>query len=92
MAISHENVIRMMAITSGELQESDFDFFRNHITPFVEYLVEHAIADLVRVGMDELLAKSMITTISELSKMSGANDLFDYGVSRTIFEEGMTNA
>ena len=92
MAISMENAQRMMALTaSPNLSEADFPFFRNHITPFVEWLVEKAVEDLVTLGVERDLAFSMLNTISHLSKMSGANDLFDYGVTATLME-GMDNA
>ena len=92
MAISMENAQRMMALTaSPNLDEADFPFFRNHITPFAEWLVEKAIEDLVRLGIDHGLASSILKTTSFISKMSGANDLFDYGVTATLME-GMDNA
>lgn len=92
MAITKENARRMMSITSSaDLDEADFPFFRNHISSFVEWLVDNAIEDLVRQGIDRDLAHSMLNTISHLSKMSGANDLFDYGVTATLLE-GMDNA
>lgn len=92
MAISTENIKRMMAITSGELQEQDFSFFRNHITPFVEWLVDNAVNDLVGRGIERDFAEALINTVSHLSKMSGANDLFDFGLSSQILEEnGLTD-
>lgn len=88
MAITKENARRMMLITSSaELSNEDFPFFRNHITSFSEWLVSEAINDLVRLGVDKDLASSMLNTISHISSMAGATNLFDYGVSATIFEE-----
>ena len=88
MAITKENARRMMLITSSaNLSDEDFPFFRNHITSFSEWLVSEAINDLVRLGVDKDLASSMLNTISHISSMAGATNLFDYGVSATIFEE-----
>jgi len=92
MAITQENALRMMDITQqAQMDKEQFDFFRNHIASFVEWLVEGAIRDLVSVGVDFDLANSMINTISHLSKMAGANDLFDYGVVAQLME-GQDNA
>ena len=88
MAITTENAMRMIAITSAPtIEEADFPFFRNHISSFVEWLGDHAVSDLVQHGMDELFARSMIGTITQMAKLAGANDLFDYGNARMLFEE-----
>lgn len=88
MAITMENAKRMMAITSeAELSEQDFPFFRNHLTPFVDWLVEHAIEDLVRLGVDHDLANSMIRTIEHMASMKGASQLFDFGVTAQLLTE-----
>lgn len=88
MAITMENAKRMMALTaSPNLNEADFPFFRNHITPFAEWLVEQAIEDLVKLGIDRDLATSILNTTAFISKMSGANDLFDFGVTATLLSE-----
>ncbi|MFZ9728343.1 MAG: hypothetical protein ACO3CD_04960 [Candidatus Nanopelagicaceae bacterium] len=88
MAITMENAKRMMDITSqAELSEQDFPFFRNHLSPFVEWLVEHAIEDLVRMGINQDFANSMIRTIEHMASMKGANDLFDYGVSAQLLTD-----
>jgi hypothetical protein len=93
MAITRENALRMMSITSSaNLSDEDFPFFRNHISSFNEWLVEQGINDLVRLGIDRDLASSMLNTISHISSMAGATNLFDYGVTATIFEQnGLTD-
>lgn len=88
MAITMENAKRMMEITSqADLSEQDFPFFRNHLSSFVEWLVEHAIEDLIKMGIDRDFASSMINTIAHMASMKGANDLFDYGVTATLLTD-----
>ena len=93
MAITTENAMRMMAITSqAELSEQDFPFFRNHLSPFVDWLVEHAIEDLVKMNIDRDLASSMINTIAHMASMKGASDLFDNGVSaQLLIDNGLSD-